>query len=72
MGSACDLRSYQCIFRVECIRIYLFQRIPSVIVVAISGTSGKMFCTDTVFLHGMQYFQLIVLCIFIDRIKTCL
>src|SRR5699024_1709080 len=61
MGPGNDLRPYKPAVRVEYIGIYVFKRIPSQIVIAVSGRSGQMDVAQPVFLHGMEHLVLIIL-----------
>ena len=67
-----DLWSDQCIFRVEQIGIYLFQRIASDIIVAIAGCTEQTCFADTCLLHGTDHLQLVIFRRFVDRGKTIL
>ena len=52
------------------IPVYLFQRFPAYIIIAVAGGSGKTRGCHPVFLHGMQYLGLVVLSNFINGLEA--
>ena len=50
--------------------VYSFQRIPSQIIITISGRRIQTGLADFIFLHGMKNLQLVILCVFINLLKT--
>ena len=59
MGAAGDLRAHQRIFRVKCICVDSLQIVASCIVIPVAGGTVEMLCTDSVFLHRSEHFQLV-------------
>ena len=70
MGTACDLRTNQCCFCMECGSIHFFQHFTALIVIAITSGTSKAFCTNTMFLHSCQYLCLIIFCYYINGFKA--
>jgi hypothetical protein len=70
MGSTGDLGADQSALRMENRSINGFQGLSSQIVVAIAAGLVEALRTDTVFLHGMDDFQLIVLSSLINAVET--
>ena len=67
MGSAGNLRAHQSILCMEYAGVYLFQRFPSQIIVAVSRSSRKVDIAQPVLLHGGNYLELVKLRILVDR-----
>ena len=70
MSTAGQERPYKGGFCVKSICIYCLQSIPSQVIVSISGRRIQAGLADFVFLHGMKYLHLVILCVFINFLKT--
>ena len=69
VGAAGDLGADQGSLRVEHIGIDPLQIVPALIIIAVTGGSGKVRGIDPVFLHGGQDLALVVLRGLIDCVK---
>ena len=72
MGSAGDLRAYQCAFRVEYGSIHLFQCVASRIIITVSACIVKASLADLILLHGVYHFELVILRSLINGKETLL
>ena len=72
MGTAGNVGTDQRIFRMKDMGIDLFKRIPSVIIIAVTGGWLKTLSAHFIGLHGHDDFHLVIFCHRIDRFKPVL
>ncbi len=72
MSPAGHLRSYKSTLRVENRCIDRLQRISPDIIIPVTAGKMKTIRIHTIVLHGLDDFELVVLCRFVNRIKTLL